>query len=236
MLPTPTLHFVCICSFACSKIELTNQHGEAMSIPAEDSVALMEGMMLHRSALACVALTRQSVAPALAKKKQFPMTAAAEEKKEKEFLNNASPLESGTDPESGAQHGHEESKGSTPENGDQDGDQEERKGNDNGNNAQRGDGASSGSLEKVDPKKKGKGKGKMKLGESCRVLASVAGLRVEHFHTRVVIGGKGLLRQSRVLRSPGRHTPIARTFPFALASIFVAIVSIPPSCLFCSEL
>lgn len=177
--------FVCIrpISSPWSKIELTNQHGEAMSIPAEDSAALMEGMMLHRSALACVALTRQSAAPALAKKKQFPMTAAAEEKEEEEFLNNASPLEAGTDPERGAQHGQEESKGLAPE----DGGQEERKGNEDGNNAQRGDGASSGSLGMIEPKIKGKGKGKMKLGESCRVSASVANQRVEHFHACVVI-------------------------------------------------
>lgn len=37
------------------QIELTNQDGEAMAIPAEDSAALMEGMMLHRQGLACVA-------------------------------------------------------------------------------------------------------------------------------------------------------------------------------------
>lgn len=36
-------------------MELTNQNGEAMAIPAEDSAALMEGVMLHRKGLACVA-------------------------------------------------------------------------------------------------------------------------------------------------------------------------------------
>lgn len=36
-------------------MELTNQDGEAMAIPAEDSAALMEGIMLHRRGLACVA-------------------------------------------------------------------------------------------------------------------------------------------------------------------------------------
>eukprot|EP00903_Cladosiphon_okamuranus_P008425 g8098.t1 len=40
------------------EIELTNQDGEAMAIPPEDSAALMEGMMLHRQGLACMAKTR----------------------------------------------------------------------------------------------------------------------------------------------------------------------------------
>lgn len=38
--------------------------------------------------------------------------------------------------------------------------------------------------------------------------------------------GKASLRHSHVLRSPGRHSPIARTFPFAF-------ISIPPPCLYC---
>lgn len=232
-------------SWACSKIELTNQHGEAMSIPAEDSAALMEGMMLHRSALACVAHTRQSAAPALGKKQQFPVTAAAEEKKgkgrEEEFLNDASPLKAGTDPESSTQRGREESKGLAPE----DGGQEERKGNADGNDAQGGIGASSGSLGNVEPKQKGKGKGKMRLGESCRVSASGAGRRGKYFHAcervslfeRCLAQGKGSLRQSRVLRSPGRRTPIARTFTFAFASCCMVTFSTPPPppCHFCPE-
>ncbi len=44
------------------KIELTNQDGEAMAIPREDSAALMEGMMLHRQGLARMARTRTQAA------------------------------------------------------------------------------------------------------------------------------------------------------------------------------
>lgn len=44
------------------KIELTNQDGEAMAIPREDSAALMEGMMLHRQGLARMARIRTQTA------------------------------------------------------------------------------------------------------------------------------------------------------------------------------
>lgn len=43
--------------FADGQMELTNQDGEAMAIPPEDSAALMEGIMLHRKGLACLNLT-----------------------------------------------------------------------------------------------------------------------------------------------------------------------------------
>lgn len=45
------LHAVLSPSHA-DQIELTNQDGEAMAIPTEDSAALMEGIMLHRKGLA----------------------------------------------------------------------------------------------------------------------------------------------------------------------------------------
>ena len=51
---------------AACQIELTNQDGEAMAIPAEDSAALMEGMMLHRQGLACVARVRAGARAAAA--------------------------------------------------------------------------------------------------------------------------------------------------------------------------
>ncbi|CAN0304018.1 unnamed protein product, partial [Ectocarpus sp. 12 AP-2014] len=42
------------------EIELTNQDGEAMAIPPDDSAALMEGMMLHRQGLACLRRARNT--------------------------------------------------------------------------------------------------------------------------------------------------------------------------------
>lgn len=54
------------CCAPARQIELTNQDGEAISIPAEDSAALMEGMMLHRQGLACVARAGAGVGAAVA--------------------------------------------------------------------------------------------------------------------------------------------------------------------------
>lgn len=45
------------------QIELTNQDGEAIAIPPEDSAALMEGIMLHKKGLTCLKILRAKNVP-----------------------------------------------------------------------------------------------------------------------------------------------------------------------------